>query len=94
MKRDSRLIKLVLDLANTMGHSPNPEKMTIEHIANRQKLTEEEKASLIHTVKIMEDRELIVLGKPHNVSAQFWTLNRLTWDGHDYLDGLTDKAKQ
>lgn len=93
MKRDKTMVKLVLDLANMMGHAPNPEKMTINEIAVKQNFNDEERALLVHNVRILDDRGLISLGKPQNLTALNWTLNRLTWDGHDYLEGLTDNVK-
>ncbi|WP_223532333.1 DUF2513 domain-containing protein [Pseudomonas sp. GL-RE-20] len=93
MKRNKSMVKFVLDLANMMGHAPNPEKMTINEIAAKHDYSDEQQASLFHTVRILDDRGLIVLGKPQNLTISSWTLNRLTWDGHDYLDGLTDTAQ-
>lgn len=94
MNRDWRFIKLVLDLADTMGRGPNPDKMALSDIVEDQNLNEEEQASLLHTIKILVDRGLIVVDQSQNQDAGFWTLDRLTWDGHDYLDDLNKKAKQ
>ncbi|MEN5094413.1 DUF2513 domain-containing protein [Pseudomonas protegens] len=93
MNREKKIIKHVLELANVMGHAPNPEKMTLSEIAKKQNFNAEQTALLVHNVRILDDRGLIVVDKSQNQDATFWTLDRLTWDGHDYLDGLTEKDK-
>lgn len=94
MNRDWTMIKHVLELADTMGRGPNPDKMTLDEIVKAKTFNEEREASFFHTIKIMDDRGLIVVDKSQNQDVSFWTLDRLTWDGHDYLDSLSEKAKE
>ncbi|WP_454870183.1 DUF2513 domain-containing protein [Pseudomonas lini] len=94
MNRDRAMIKHVLDLANMMGHKPNPDRMTLDEIVKAKTFKEGREASFFHTIKILDDRGLIVVDKSQNQDASFWTLDRLTWDGHDYLDSLSEKAQQ
>lgn len=93
MKRDFRMIKFALDMANTMGEKPNPPTMTLDDIATSRKMSEEDKVSFFHTVEILLDRRLIVVDKASE-GVGSWKLNRLTWDGHDYFDELNAPSPQ